>query len=104
MLDFCSGCRIIYIVIDDSKQVKEMTMATFGLAGNDTIRCVCQRCEDVYNIADDLPYEKNHPIVNLDDMLIDCDWDSVCVSCLTEEESNLVDQHITEMKKMGLLK
>ena len=103
MLDICSVCRIIYIVIDDSKQAKEMTMATFGLAGNDTIRCVCQRCEDVYNIADDLPYE-NHPIVNLDDMLIDCDWDAVCVSCLTEDESNLVDQHYTHMKKMGLIK
>ena len=28
MLDICSGCRIIYIVIDDSNQVKEWTCST----------------------------------------------------------------------------
>jgi hypothetical protein len=90
-------------VIDDSNQVKETTMATFGLPGNDKTRCVCQKCEDVHYIPDDLAYDC-HPIVDLNDMMIDYDWDAVCVSCLTEEESVLVDQYYTEMKKGGLLK
>ena len=76
-----------------------MTMATFGLAGNDKTRCVCERCGDIYFIRDDVTIE-NSDIVSLADMLIDPNFDEVCVSCLTEEESEAVDKYITESKKV----
>lgn len=74
-------------------------MAQFGIAGNDKIRCVCQRCEDVYYIADDMPLYCS-PIVSLVDMLVNYDDHEVCVSCLTDEESEAVDKYITESKKV----
>ena len=90
----------IYIRSQATNQVKETTMAQFGIAGNDKIRCVCQRCEDIYYVADDLA-DEFCPIVSLADMLIDPDFDEVCVSCLTDEESEAVDKYITESKKIS---
>jgi hypothetical protein len=72
-------------------------MAQYGLDGNNMVKCVCERCEDVYyidvtnKILCDL---RNMPIVSLSDAKISSE-DLVCVTCLTESESIQFDEFIT---------
>ena len=93
MLDFCSGCRIIYIVIDDSNEVKETEMSKYGMNGERLERFTCGRCDDVYYIDDQTP-DSSSPIINLIAMKISRTVGDVCVSCLTDRESKKVDAYI----------
>jgi hypothetical protein len=72
-------------------------MAQYGLSGETTVKCVCERCEDVYHIdiTDKILCDmRNMPIVSLADAKISSE-DFVCVTCLTESESIRFDEFIT---------
>ena len=88
----------IYMAVMVNKRSKGITtMAQYGLDGNNMVKCVCERCEDVYyidvtnKILCDL---RNMPIVSLSDAKISSE-DLVCVTCLTESESIQFDEFIT---------
>ena len=56
-------------------------------------KCFCERCEEpVYVPLWNMP-ESSHGIVSLCDMGINPDVDFVCISCLTESESDQVDAY-----------
>ncbi len=93
MLDIYSGCRIIYIVIDDSNEVKETEMSKYGMNGERLERFTCGRCDDVYYIDEQTP-DSSSPIINLIAMKISRTVGDVCVSCLTDRESKKVDAYI----------
>ena len=89
--------RRYYIHGGDGKQRSKgiTTMAQYGLSGETTVKCVCERCEDVYHI-DGYIEDRYSPIVSLSDMKISSE-DFVCVTCLTESESIQVDAYITRL-------
>jgi hypothetical protein len=88
----------IYMAVMVNERSKGITtMAQYGLSGETTVKCVCERCEDVYHIditdetLNDLRYM---PIVSLSDAKISSE-DFVCVTCLTESESIQFDAFAT---------
>ncbi len=86
----------IYMAVMVNERSKGITtMAQYGLSGEKTIKCVCERCEDVYHI-DGYIEDRYSPIVSLSDMKISSE-DFVCVTCLTESESIQVDAYITRL-------
>lgn len=60
-------------------------------------KCVCERCDELVIVADDLPLS-SCDIVSLCDMGISPDVDFVCIDCLTESESDQVDAYFARVE------